>query len=438
MADRQPHGAVAARGPLGILAGGGGLPEQIAASVTARGRGVHIIAIEGEAGPAISRYPHTWVNWGGIGRMIGSLRTANARDLIIVGSVTRPDPRKVRPDLGLLAAIPTILRLFGGGDDHVLRNVVRFFEMQGFVVQGVADVAPELLVVTGALGRIAPGPAFVSDAMKGFALIEALGPSDVGQAVVMRGGSVLAIEAAEGTDRMLQRLAVSGSRLAKGAVLVKSPKPGQELRVDMPVIGPRTMLLAAELELGGVAVASGGVLIAERAAVIDNADSRGLFVAGVEWQRSHDAVHTCGSGEGTALSPLTLRLPEEAVRLDMARGLRVLSALATCAASAGVIVVRRHVIAIETGEGLDAMFERVKALRQWGATAKSKRRGALALNTSLLDPERLVAAVEAAADAGLSGVVFSLNADPNLIDQGVEAAIRCGLTAAEAKGNWHP
>ena len=104
-----------ATAPLGILAGGGGLPEQIAASVTARGRGVHIIAIEGEAGPGLTRYPHTWVNWGAIGRMHSSLKMAGVRELIIVGSVTRPDPRKVRPDLG---APP------GGADN---RAVVRWW-----------------------------------------------------------------------------------------------------------------------------------------------------------------------------------------------------------------------------------------------------------------------------------------------------------------------
>lgn len=261
-ADSGP--APIATSPLGILAGGGQLPERIAELTLARGRGVHIVALEGEAGRGIERFPHTWVNWGGIGRMTRSFREAGCRDMIFVGGVKRPDPRRVRPDIGLIRAIPTIIRLFGGGDDHVLRRVVRFFEAQGFTVRGVADVAPELLVKSGALGRLAPAPAFARDAASGFALIGALGAADVGQGVVIRDGRVLAVEAAEGTDRMLSRLAEAPGRRAAGGILVKAPKPAQELRIDMPAIGPRTVELAAQAGLAGIAVEADRVLVADR------------------------------------------------------------------------------------------------------------------------------------------------------------------------------
>lgn len=419
--------------PLGILAGGGGLPEQIARSAIASGRSVHIVAIEGEAASAITLFPHTWVNWGSIGRMSTSLRSAGVRDLIIVGSVTRPDLRNVRPDFGLVRALPTIFRLMGGGDDHVLRNVVRFFEAQGFQVRGIADVAPELLVATGALGRIVPTQHQIADAARGFQLIEALGGADVGQAVVMREGRALAIEAAEGTDRMLARLGDGGDRRAAGGVLVKGPKPGQELRIDLPAIGPRTLQLAAEIGLAGVAVASGRVLIAERDATITAGDAKGLFVAGV------DVPHGAGASKSPrtpALAPVTRAVPDEAGRRDMARALGVLVASAPFAATAGVVVVRRHVIAIETGEGLIAMFARTMTLRQWGATVRSKRRGALALAATCRDAATLDAALQAAAEAGLAGVVLSSGFAAELVDRAATIAGPLGLAVVEAKGPW--
>jgi UDP-2,3-diacylglucosamine hydrolase len=425
------HGTVR---PLGILAGGGRLPEQIAESIVARGGAVHIVAIEGEAEPEIARFPHTWVNWGAIGRMTASLKAAGASDLIIVGRVTRPDWRKVRPDLGLVRAIPTIIQLFGGGDDHVLRNVVRFFETQGFTVRGVADLAPELLMPGGALGRVAPGPAFLADADRGFALIEALGASDVGQAVVMRNGGVLAIEAAEGTDRMLVRLADDANRRASGGVLVKGPKPGQELRVDMPVIGPRTIELAGRVGLAGIMVASGRVLVADRSSLIAAADVGGMFVAGVDVRDGPVPEHS--SSHVVALSQLTRRTATPAVRRDMARALDTLAATAPFAAALGVVVVRRHVIAIESGEGLAAMFARTASLRQWGATVRSTRRGALALAAAGCDAATLDRALRAAAATGLAGVVLSPGFSAELADRAGHIAGSLGLAVSDAKGHW--
>ncbi len=430
-ADGSPA-AAASDGPLGILAGGGVLPEQIADSTLARGRGVHIVGIEGEAGRGIERFAHSWANWGAIGRMTASFKAAGCRDLILVGAVTRPDWRKVRPDLGLIKAVPTIIRLFGGGDDHVLRRVVRFFEAQGFTVRGVAEVAPELVVAAGALGRIAPAPSYSADAARGFALIEALGFADVGQAVVMRDGRAVAIEAAEGTDRMLTRLAASGDRRAAGGVLVKKPKPGQELRIDMPAIGPRTVEFGATAGLAGIAVEAGRVLAAERAQLIATADATGLFVAGVE----RSAAATVAARPALALAPLN-RLPaDKYLRRDMARGANLIAAVAPYANSAGVVVVRRHVIAIETGEGVAAMFDRVKTLRQWGATAHSRRRGALALAASAIAASGLESIMASAADAGLAGIALPSAMAPEEVDVAGRIAEERGLAIAAVLGPW--
>ncbi len=407
------------------------LPEQIAELTLARGRGVHIVGIEGEAGRGIERFAHTWVNWGGIGRMTSSFRAAGCQDMIFVGGVTRPDPRRVRPDLGLIRAIPTILRLFGGGDDHVLRRVVRFFEAQGFTVRGVADVAPELVVAAGAVGRIAPAPAYTRDATGGFALIGALGMADVGQGVVMRDGRVLAVEAAEGTDRMLTRLVEAGDRRAAGGVLIKGPKPGQELRIDMPVIGPRTVELAAKAGLAGIAVGAGRVLVVDRAGLIERADLAGLFVTGIEDRTVAKPVRSVLS-----LAPLNRLRPDKRVRRDMARGAWVLAAVQAFGDSGGVVVVRRHVIAVDTGEGLAATMSRVRELRQWGATSRSRRRGALAVGPSMIEDAGLEAIMAAVADSGLAGVALPPGLAADIVDRAGRIGEERNLAVVATQGPW--
>jgi DUF1009 family protein len=269
---------------IGILAGGGRLPLTIAESVIERGGSVHIVAIEGEADPGVGRFPHTWVNWGQVGRMVGTLHSQRTDALVIAGSVRRPDLWKLRPDLGFFRCLPQILQMLAGGDDSVLSRVVRFFEAKGIVVRGAHEVAPDLLVRAGSAGALALDGQARADAGVGSAVRAALGALDAGQAVVVAGGKVLAIEGAEGTDAMLARVARlrgAGEGATRGGVLAKGPKPGQELRVDMPAIGPRTVELAAAAGLAGLAVEAGAVLLLDRNEAIQAADRHGIAIEGL-------------------------------------------------------------------------------------------------------------------------------------------------------------
>jgi len=273
------------KGPLGIIAGGGQLPCVVAEAAEARGLPLHIVGIRGEASPAIERFPHTWIKWGEFGKLFAALNDNACRDLVIIGGVTRPDPSNIRLDLGALKNLPFLLSLGKGGDDHVLSNVVRFFEKKGYRVHGAGDVVPELLVEEGVLGKITPSAADRADIDLAFKVVDALGRLDVGQAAVVIKGYVVAVEAAEGTDAMLDRCATlreSGRTRGSGrtGVLVKMPKPGQEERVDLPTIGPETVKKASAAGLAGVAVAAGRVLMAERGATIETANQNGLFLLG--------------------------------------------------------------------------------------------------------------------------------------------------------------
>jgi hypothetical protein len=279
-------------GPLAIIAGGGTLPIALAAAAAAQGRAVHVLGIRGEADAKISRFPHTWLKWGEVGKLFATLEELGCRDLVIIGSVSRPDLANVRFDFGAIKNLPFLLGLGVGGDDQVLSSVVRFLEGKGYRVFGAGEVAPELLAAEGTIGPKAPSPDDRADIETGFRVVSALGRLDVGQAAVVVKGRVLAVEAAEGTDAMLARCA----ELRKGArrrglagVLVKAPKPGQEERVDLPTIGPDTVEMAAQAGLAGIAVAAGRVLIADRDATIAAAGQHGLFLVGQKLARDQDA-----------------------------------------------------------------------------------------------------------------------------------------------------
>jgi DUF1009 family protein len=271
---------IGGEGPLAIIAGGGSLPLTIADAAAARGREVHIVGIR-----AISRFSHTWLKWGEVGKLFATLEGQDCRDLVIIGAVTRPDLANIRFDFGAVKSLPFLLSLGMGGDDHVLSSVVRFLEGKGYRVHGAGDVAPELLASEGALGTRMPSAEDVADIEVAFRVVAALGRLDVGQSAVVVKGRVLAVEAAEGTDAMLARCAElrrtgSNHRRTLAGVLAKAPKPGQEERVDMPTIGPDTVIKAAEAGLAGIAVAVGKVLIADRAATIEAADKHKMFLYG--------------------------------------------------------------------------------------------------------------------------------------------------------------
>jgi hypothetical protein len=282
----EARGVGMIEGPLGILAGGGPLPCVVAEAAIARGLALHIVAIRGESREEIERFPHTWIKWGEIGKMLAAFDAAHCRDLVIIGGVTRPDLANIKFDLGAIRNLPYLLSLsIGGGDDRVLSSIVRFFEGKGYRVHGAGDVAPELLAGEGTLGDKSPSTADKADIEMAFKVVRALGRLDVGQAAVVVKGHVLAVEAAEGTDAMLLRCVELRElgwtrRRNRAGVLVKAPKPAQEERVDLPTIGPETVRKAAAAGLAGIAVAAGQVLIAERAATIEAANEHGLFLLG--------------------------------------------------------------------------------------------------------------------------------------------------------------
>ncbi|HKS64160.1 MAG TPA: UDP-2,3-diacylglucosamine diphosphatase LpxI [Xanthobacteraceae bacterium] len=276
-----------AQGPLAIVAGGGSIPIAVAEAVMRRGRRVVLFPVRGWADPAaVERFPHHWVAVGQGGRLARYARAEGCRDMVLVGTALRPALTSLRLDWTTLRLLPEIWRAFRGGDDHLLSGVARIFHDLGFRVVGAHEVAPEILMPRGNIGTFGPGQRDLADIARGLALLRAIGPFDVGQAVVVADNQVLAVEAVDGTDNMLARIAElrERGRVATGkgvGVLIKAPKPTQDRRLDMPAIGPKTVEAAARAGLAGIAVVAESTIVAEPAELARAADAAKLFVCGV-------------------------------------------------------------------------------------------------------------------------------------------------------------
>lgn len=273
--------------PLAIIAGAGDFPPHLASLAVTSGRPVFIAALEGAADPsAFGSAELRSYRLGQLGRLLEELRRREIVDLVLIGGLPRPSFAALRPEASTLKYLPHFARAFRGGDDHLLRGVVSFFEGQGFAVHGPADIAPQMTAQPGPLGRRQASPEQRALVARGFELLAALSPFDVGQAAILADHRVIAIEAAEGTDAMIRRvgdmIASGRLRIAKGdGVLVKAPKDGQDLRVDMPAIGSETLRHVAAAGLAGIGLRAGRVLVGNAAGLAKLADQSGLFVEGV-------------------------------------------------------------------------------------------------------------------------------------------------------------
>lgn len=265
---------------LGVLAGGGPLPARIVEACRATGREVFVLAFEGHTDPqTVADVEHAWSRLGAAGTALKHLQAAGVEELVMAGPIERPSLSDIKPDL-------TAARFLAGagkgalGDDGLLSAIIGQLERRGFRVRGVDEVLGDMLVGEGPLGGHRPGEDAVRDIRRGLAVARAIGAQDVGQAVVVQQGLVLGVEAAEGTDRLLERCGAL-RRPGSGGVLVKIKKPQQERRADLPTIGTVTVEGAHAAGLAGIAVEAGATLVVDRGAVAAAADAAGLFVVGV-------------------------------------------------------------------------------------------------------------------------------------------------------------
>ncbi len=270
---------------LGLIAGGGALPEHVAHAAKADGRLGCVIALSGFARTEAYDAP-VERSLGQFGHVVRDLRATGCDAVCFAGIVTRPDFRSLIPDLEGAKLLPRLIAAAVKGDDALLRAVVKAFEDEGFAVIGADALIDSLLAPEGVLGAVSPDETGMMDAARAMEIAASIGAMDIGQGAVVCDGLVLAVEAQEGTDAMLARVAglpdtIRGTQAAPRGVLAKCPKPVQERRVDLPVVGVETVEGAARAGLAGIAVEAGSAFILGHEAVARAADANGLFVIGL-------------------------------------------------------------------------------------------------------------------------------------------------------------
>lgn len=266
---------------LGIIAGGGSIPAQLIRHCQQQGREFFVLAIEGNADKNLitGDVPHQWIRIGQAGTGFKRFAEEKVQDVVMIGTIRRPSFFDLVPDLRTTAFFAKI-GTKALGDDGLLRALVKEIEAEGMAVKGIHEVMTDLLVKPGVLGRYKPDKQALADIERGIEVASELGRLDVGQAVVIQQGLVLGVEGIEGTDELIRRCG-GYKRKGAGGVLVKLRKPQQDMRIDLPTIGTRTVERAHETGLRGIAVHAGNGLIVDEAEVIKLADKYGLFVIGV-------------------------------------------------------------------------------------------------------------------------------------------------------------
>ncbi|OKH90059.1 LpxI family protein [Thalassospira sp. TSL5-1] len=270
----------APQGKIGLIAGGGDLPARLVDAAKASGRAVFVVALEGHCeDPDALGAPYEVIRLGAAGKILSRLKTEGCVDVVLAGKVKRPSFASIRPDLRgarLLAKIG----FKSLGDDGLLRIIGQELERDGFRLVGAHEIMVDLVAPEGTLGAVSPDEQALSDARRGLEIAKILGSVDVGQGCIVQQGLVLAVEAIEGTDEMIRRSA-GYARPGAGGVLVKTSKPQQDKRLDLPAIGITTIEQAHVAGLAGIAVQAGGTMIIDRDAVIEKANQLGLFLIGL-------------------------------------------------------------------------------------------------------------------------------------------------------------
>ncbi len=270
---------------VGLIAGGGDLPVYVAQSVRQNEADLTIIEIDPDS--KVGRFTDSQrFPLAKFGKIMKVLKKARVTHICLAGTVHRPNFSNFKPDMSATRYLPGTLVAAKSGDDALLRHVLGIFESQGFGIVSAQDLCQTLLLRGGPLGLHSMSKDHCNDAQRAMEVAELIGEKDIGQGAVVADGVVLAVEAQEGTDAMLMRVetlpvALRGNSVQRAGVLAKRIKLGQDSRVDLPTIGPRTVELAAQAGLAGIIADASEAFVIDRAETIRRADEHGLFIVGL-------------------------------------------------------------------------------------------------------------------------------------------------------------
>ena len=266
---------------LGMIAGSGMMPVEIIKHCNNNNIKIFVIGLDSFANEEqLKDAPHTFARIAEAGKMMKAFRENNVENIVLAGGIKRPSFKEMIPDWEGMKIVAK-LAVKKMSDDNMFRAVMDEIEKRGFKVVGIEEVVPEMLFQEGIYGKVKPSQDDMDDIQRGVTVAKALGAVDVGQAVVVQEGMVLAVEAIEGTDMMLSRASLL-KKPGKNPVMVKVLKPGQDMRVDLPAIGIQTIEQLKKYGMKGIAVEAGGILLIEKDAVTALADKEDIFIIGLK------------------------------------------------------------------------------------------------------------------------------------------------------------
>ena len=265
---------------LAIIAGKGQLPVDVATAANANGFDVLILPIKGQADADFSAYQIMPIRLGAIGETRAIMVQQNIEKLVMVGKVSWPSMAALRPDFD---GMKLLGKMMTKGDDNALRHVAAFFAEKGIETMAVDAFLPDSKMPLGLVAGVEPDAQSMAMITLGATILAALGTHDVGQSVIVQNGRVIAIEAAEGSNAIIARVAALLDPAGGVACLVKMRKSAQDIRLDMPVMGCNTILSAANAGLSLLAIEADALLLADDIAAIRAlCETHGVTLIGID------------------------------------------------------------------------------------------------------------------------------------------------------------
>ncbi len=263
---------------LGLISGSGELPKAVAYEARRKGYTVFAIGLEPLADKNLASFTDDikWINVGKLGKIIEALKKSGITEAVMAGKVPKLLLYKnsIRPDM---RAIKLLFRLKNKSDDSILLAIADELRKEGITLLNTTEFSSGLMTPEGVLTNKPPSKSEWKDIVFGWKIAKEIGRLDIGQTVVVKDQAVMAIEAIEGTDEAIKR----GGKLAgKGAVVIKTSKPRQDMRFDVPVVGSDTLSTMIKVQARLLAVESGKSIIINKEEMIKEADRAGISIVG--------------------------------------------------------------------------------------------------------------------------------------------------------------
>lgn len=265
--------------PLAIFAGRGQLPQILINDCLKKNRQFIVFLLNGEKYDIdYSQFNPTTVSYGEVEKFLRIINQNNIKQLIFIGAVNKPNFSSLKVDKTGAKLLAKIIANKILGDDAVLRTVVNFFEKQGLKILRIDEILDCIISKPSIITKKQPSPSNLDDIEIGVKAIRHFSKFDVGQSVVVSQKQIIAVEALEGTDAMIERCKNFQTEFTQQAVLIKLKKTQQTAKADLPTIGVKTIEKCFESEITGIAIEVNHTLILDKEAVIKKADELGIFI----------------------------------------------------------------------------------------------------------------------------------------------------------------